>query len=405
MFVISIAKTDIFCYNFGMEINFNLQKLNNKRVGVAVSGGADSMALLHFLTEKAPLFNFTVLAINIDHCMRGEESACDSKFVKDYCDKIGVPVILFNANDDGEILSGEESARNYRYSCFKKVIDNGYCDLIATAHHKSDFVETALINLFRGSSPSGLTGIKEQSDYIIRPLIYTDKEQIDAYVRGQNLPFVVDSTNLETDYARNFLRLKVLPLIKEKFPQAENNVQKFATLLALDDEYLNSLATALVSKDGNAIKVSFSAEKTILARAFVIALKMAGIKKDYEKKHVDMLCDLFFNGETGSEVSLIFGVTAVKEYDFITLYKKEQQTFTPCPVKEGEYSFCDCHLTIKKVDVTKITDLKDEVVKYIDADKLPTTAVIRTRLDGDKFKTFSGNGKKLKDYLIDFLHH
>ena len=384
-----------------MEINFDLTKLNNKRVGVAVSGGIDSMALLNFLYSKQVECKFTLLAINIDHCMRDIESANDSKFVKEYCDKIGVPTLLFCAKDDGAILTSEEDARLYRYDCFNKAIKSGKCDLIATAHHKSDFVETALINLFRGSGASGLTGIKEENGYIVRPFIYTEKAQIDEYVKRENVPFVTDSTNLKSDYTRNFLRLNVIPLIKEKFPQLENNVQKFATVLNSEDEFLNGLATALISEDNGDVRVRFSSDRPIVARAFIIALKLSGIKKDYEKKHVDLLCDLLYNGETGNELSLINGVTAIKEYDGVVLYKKSEERFAPCPVSTGNYAYLGNTLTIESIEKAQGLDLLSGDCKYIDADKIPPTAVIRTRLDGDRFKTFSGNTKKLKDYFID----
>ena len=312
-----------------------------------------------------------------------------------------MPIICFCAKEDGVSLASEESARAYRYNCFSKVIEDKKCDLIATAHHKSDFVETALLNLFRGSGSAGLTGIKEQNGYIIRPLIYTDKAQIDAYVTRENVPFVTDLTNFEDDYTRNFLRLNILPLIKEKFPQVENNVQKFATLLASEDEYLNTLATSLVDKNDDCVTIKFSDDRPILARAFIIALKLIGIKKDYEKKHVDLLCDLAQNAETGNELSLLNGVTAIKEYGVVTLYIKSEEIFTPCPVKVGSYEFLGAKLIIEKVDGNQLDTIKAQNAKYIDADKLPPSAVIRTRLDGDKFKTFAGNTKKLKDYLID----
>ncbi len=383
-----------------MEIKFDLSKLNNKRVGVAVSGGADSMALLHFLYSKQKEYGYHLIAVNIDHSMRGEDSINDSQFVKDYCAKLGVPVISYCAKTDGIILNSENSAREYRYDCFKKTVTNGDCEFIATAHHKSDFVETALINLFRGSGTAGLTGIKEQNDYIIRPLIFTEKAQIDAYVKRENLPFVTDSTNLETDYTRNFLRLKVIPLVKEKFPQMEDSILKFATVLSSEDEYLKSLANSLVERVDDVVKVAYCPSQPILARAFIVALKQAGITKDYEKKHVDLLCSLMYDGETGSELSLINDVTAVKEYQSVALYKKEEKTFAPLPVKEGFYDFGNTRLIIERVKNCGI-DLFNDSAKYIDADKLPKTAVIRTRLEGDRFKTFSGNTKKLKDYLID----
>ena len=217
-----------------MEILFTKKQLNKKTVGVAVSGGKDSMALLHFLHNHKTDLGISVVAVNVDHNMRKGESLRDSNFVKDYCDKLGVTFYGYSAKNDGITLKAEEDARQYRYSCFYSAISDGRCDVIATAHHKSDQAETILLNLLRGTGISGLKGIPKCSENgIIRPLLYTDKVDIDRYVECENVPFVTDSTNLIADYNRNFLRLEVLPKLSERFPALNENLLKIS-LLATD---------------------------------------------------------------------------------------------------------------------------------------------------------------------------
>ena len=384
-----------------MEILFTKKELNKKTVGVAVSGGKDSMALLHYLHDNKSDYGIKVVAINIDHGMRPIESLQDSAFVKDYCAKIGVPFYGYSASSDGINLRSEEDARQYRYACFDDAVLSGKCDLIATAHHKSDLTETILLNLLRGTGISGLKGIPKRSDNkVIRPLLYTDKVEIDRYVDAQNVPFVTDSTNLKTDYNRNFLRLEIIPKLTERFPSINDNLLKTSLLATEDDEYLYSLAKRYAKKQNGVVTLTPPKNKAVFARACICALKMAGVNKDYEKKHIDAVYELYSNKKTGANLSLINGVTATYEYGKIVFYSKTDAKTVEYPFSEGAYETDTATLTVKSVDKESV-NFDKKGVHYIDKDKLPPTAVIRTRRDGDYFKAFSGAGKKLKDYLID----
>ena len=156
---------------------------NKDIVAVAVSGGKDSMALLHVLynlIEKGKL-----KAINVEHGIRGEESLNDTEFVKKECQKLGVELLCFSADcptlAKQKGMSLEEVAREVRYTYFKQAVDSGFCNKVATAHHLSDSVETMLFNLFRGSGLSGVTGI-DNRDYIVRPFADVSRQEIDLYV-------------------------------------------------------------------------------------------------------------------------------------------------------------------------------------------------------------------------------
>ncbi len=386
-----------------MDILFSKNELNNKTVGVAVSGGEDSMVLLHYLFTNAENLGAKIVAVNIDHGMRGEESAKDSEFVKNYCAENKIPFYGFSAKDSDLKLTSEEDAREYRYACFEHLIKNGDCDFIATAHHKSDLVESVLINLFRGTGVSGLKGIPKCSfGNIIRPLLYTDKDEISAYRMRENLPFVTDGTNLKSDYNRNFLRLEVLPKIKGRFPKMEDNIYKLSLLAEEDDEALTTLAEGYVTKEKGGAVMSVPTSKALFARASIKAMKTAGVKKDYEKKHIDAVYELYKNGENGDSLSLPYGVTATIEYGKISFYKKNKKEEGSIPVKAGVFETEHFALKIEEVSFDDKIDLTGEdFTHYIDKDKLPKTAVIRTRKNGDTFKTFSEKTKKLKEFLID----
>ena len=158
-----------------MQPLFIDESLKNKTVAVAVSGGEDSMALLHFTLSVKEKYSFSVVCINVEHGIRGESSLKDSEFVRNYCEKNGVPCISYSVNSlkkaETEKLTVEQAARILRYECFTDALKKGKCDVIFTAHHLKDNMESVLINLFRGTGIKGLAGVTNHGDVILRPFI------------------------------------------------------------------------------------------------------------------------------------------------------------------------------------------------------------------------------------------
>ena len=219
-----------------MLANLESFNLKNKVIAVAISGGSDSVCLLHYLFSKKEEFSFTLKAINVEHGIRGESSKNDSKFVSDLCSRLNVPLRSFSVDaitySKENNLSIEEGARSLRYGCFYTAIEEGFCDLVLTAHHESDNFETLLFNLLRGTGAEGISGIDEKTERnVIRPFIKTSKEEINSYLAKNNLAFVVDESNFDDKYTRNYLRNNVIPKIKEIFPNAEKSFERFSTPL------------------------------------------------------------------------------------------------------------------------------------------------------------------------------
>lgn len=383
-----------------MLVDFPFENLCGKTVAVALSGGSDSMALLFFLKHLSASYAFSVKALNVEHGIRGEESLADTAFVRNYCKDNGVELISYSVNCPDHAkknkLSIEESARILRYGCFSDAVDKGLCDYVATAHHSKDSVETALFNLFRGSGVKGLTGIKQKTDYIIRPFIHTSKEDINKYIELNNIPYVTDSTNECTDYTRNYIRKNILPKIYEVFPEAERSVERFFEIAAVEDEYLDKQAknALLISDDG--IKIKTDTEKAVFGRAFILALKKLGVEKDWEKKHVDYAFALC-SAENGKKINLPFGIDVYKEYGYIFLTRRREEQPTAQPFGEGDFIFGGAEYSVKTA--LSVTNLKDGF--YIDKDKIPDEAVIRSKQDGDLFTKFGGKTKSLSDYFTD----
>jgi len=191
-----------------MQINLGEFLHKNQTVAVALSGGSDSMALLDYMLANAEKYSINVIALNVEHGIRGQDSIDDTNFVKNYCDKNNVKLITYTVDcvkkASEEKLSLEQAGRILRYQCFYDAIDKGLCDKVATAHHQKDNVESVLFNLFRGTGIKGVCGIEKNfQDKIIRPFLDVSKSQIEEYIKERKIPFVTDKTNCDADYSRN----------------------------------------------------------------------------------------------------------------------------------------------------------------------------------------------------------
>ena len=194
------------------------------KVIVGLSGGADSTALLLVLLR----LGYRVHAVHCNFHLRGSESDRDRRFAEDLCNRLGVEFTVCDydtrkfASDNG--ISIEMAARHLRYADFERIMTECEASAICIAHHRDDSVETVLLNLIRGTGIKGLTGIKPRNGYIIRPLLCVSRQEIEEWLKQVGQTYVTDSTNLETDYTRNKIRLQLLPLMRSINPSADESV-------------------------------------------------------------------------------------------------------------------------------------------------------------------------------------
>ena len=390
----------LLCYNRNMFVD--LSGISpNQTIAAAVSGGQDSMALLHFLNANAKALRFNIVALNVEHGIRGTSSLKDTEFVKSYCKKNNIPLLTYSVNaiekSEKDKISLETAARTLRYECFYSAIKDGKCDKVATAHHRKDNFETVLFNLFRGTGIKGLIGIKpDLLNNVIRPFLSVTKSEIEKYVAENSIPFVSDETNFSLDYTRNAIRLTLIPEIEKIFPDAENAVTRLSETVKLDEEFLDLKSDELLSVFPDRAEITIPAHYSVFARAVIKALKSLGVKKDWEKTHIDGAFDLI-GKQNGAKTYLLSGITANREYDKITLVKEENEDSAVLPFKAGTFEFSG--KTFKIEPVKGDPDLKNGL--YVDRDKIPDGAVIRRRAEGDRFKKFGGGTKSLGDYLTD----
>ena len=232
------------------------------RVLCAVSGGADSMCLLQLLHGLEEERGIRVFAAHFEHGLRGEESLRDMAFVENWCREQKIPCLAERGDTralaEKEHLGLEEAARKLRYAFLERAADHFGCDRIATAHTADDNAETVLLNLVRGSGTKGLGGIPPRRGNIVRPLLETDRAEIEAYLKAQGVPHVEDSSNESLDFSRNRLRREILPLLREMNPALNDALGRTAALLRRDDSFLRGLAEEWLDKnfDGESLPLS-----------------------------------------------------------------------------------------------------------------------------------------------------
>lgn len=219
---------------------------DRKRIGIAVSGGADSVFLLHALRELArqreSWQNLQPSVVHIEHGIRGGASVADADFVRQLAGSFGIPFHLHQANVPSMEGNLEEAARNVRRSFYAQLIASGAVDGIATGHTRSDQAETVLYRILRGSGLTGLSGILPvTNEGLIRPLLEIDRLEIEAWLRGRGIAWREDLTNQDRTYARNRLRHEILPLLRETFnPQLDTALAHLATLAGDEEHYWNT---------------------------------------------------------------------------------------------------------------------------------------------------------------------
>lgn len=379
----------------------------NETIGVAVSGGIDSMCLLHFLFNKSKELNCKIVAITIDHLLRGENSMGDALFVKNWCNKNNIECYKYSV-DAGKLakekgLSIEDSARQVRFNVFEKLIEEKVVDKIALAHHMSDQAETILLHILRGSGLNGASGM----DYIrdnkyIRPFLNITKDDIKTYATINNIENIEDETNNESKYNRNFLRNIVLPMLKKRWEGVEQNLVNFGLSCREDNDYiLSQVSHNSIISENNVVKIPliyFHYNTSVINRIIFKALQDLNANKDIERKHIDLIKDLI-SANNGKKINLPNNLIVQKEYDYITIFKSEENIiFDAVPFQKGKINFAN----LKTINVKSTKDLQlKEGFLLVDQSKIPENAVWRTRKNGDSFTKFGGGTKSLKNYFID----
>lgn len=361
---------------------------------VALSGGADSVALLYSLLALKERFSLTVYACHINHLLRGEESFRDESFVMELCEKNGVELFLLrcdvNKLASERQIGSEECGRQVRYD-FLEENAKRLCAKIATAHTSTDSMETVIMNMSRGSGIKGAKGIPPIRGNIIRPLIFASRQDTENYCKLNNIPYVNDSTNVERIYTRNKVRLDVIPVLRGINPSVEQAFSRFSRNMYELDAFIEKMAKdALASakvKDGYSCEQLSKLPGPILSRAIQIICN--DICGELESIHIELIERAI---ENGGSVSIKNGVEAVAKQGIFRVYREKNIKLnvhsSEFHVKIGETII----ISNKKinVDLMNIEDF-DKQLKIdkkifqnsLDYDTISSIAVFRNRKSGD----------------------
>ena len=282
----------------------------------AVSGGRDSVCLLHYLHSTSGRYGFSVAAGHYNHHMRPTAQR-DEDFVRALCAQLQVPFytdgcnVVAAAKERG--CGVEEMGRRLRYAFLERLADELGASRIATAHHMGDQAETVILNLLRGTGPEGLGGIPPVRGRLIRPLLNTSREEIEAYLLRHGLDHVEDETNESLAFSRNRLRRLVLPELEKINPALRQNAARTAAIVRRENEYLDQLARQYLPEEGAEVlcRQLLEAPEVLRPRMVRILIDRLGTgKKDWGAVHVEMVLDLAKTGRDGV-LSLPGGTVAV----------------------------------------------------------------------------------------------
>lgn len=377
-------------------------------IGVACSGGRDSICLLHYLNSVKSELDCEVVAVNVDHGIR-QTSALDTEFVMQFCKEHGIRAYKFKAEAlkvaKEEKLTIEQAARKVRYGIFETVIKKGLVDKIALAHHMYDQAETVLLNIIRGAGLGGAKGMEPVRDGIyIRPMLETPREEVMSYLDEHGLEYVDDETNQDNTYSRNYIRNVVLPALRRHFKSVDKNIVNFSKICKKDDEYINQNINAgaiIETKETTKVPLAYFYQHESIVNRILKQVMSRFAKQDIERRHINMIREFALEANNGNMINLPFNVKVLKEYDYIVIGDIKKKEIS------GEYSFRSGKLKIEGYGIIRSTISKvltePKIHQHIiDADRLPTNAKWRFRQEGDMFAPLGlGGSKKLKDYFID----
>jgi len=389
---------------------------------VGVSGGPDSLALLHMLYKHMEKLDLNVVAAHVDHMFRGEQSRAEMEFVITFCEELGITCearqIDVKAYAIKNKLSSQVAARECRYQFFKEILGKHQASYLALGHHGDDQIETILMRLVRGNTGEALAGMKRErpfhNGYIIRPLLDFSKEQILHYCNENHLMPRFDPSNEKTDYTRNRFRKYVLPFVKQENPLAHEKFQYFSETLLEDETYLNALTeknmnTVIKRKENSVVEMDINAFQSLplpLQRRgikLILNYLYVNIPSSLSSIHIESLLSLLSQDHPSGSLDYPDGLKVIKSYQtclFTFEHDEDREYFhvleIPSVVTLPNGYSISCKLT--QVPIEK----KGNDIFLLSQKDLTEPLIVRTRRQGDKIKLKGMNGrKKVKDIFID----
>ncbi len=380
---------DILQNHIEKEIPF----LQQKKLLLAVSGGLDSMVLLHLFQK----LKFDIAIAHSNFQLRGVESFGDQKFIQEYADANAIPIYVTQFDTEAFAkdykLSTQVAARELRYNWFYELLEEENFDYLLTAHHADDNLETFLINFTRGTGLEGLTGIPVQNDKIIRPLLFLTRNEIESYAKENDIQWREDSSNASDKYVRNKIRHHLIPILKELNPNFMNSFLKTESYLQESQAMVEDATIMIYQQVANEVgdQIHFDLKKLMQLPNYQSYLYQW--LKEFGFTAWDDIYDLV-NSQSGKQVYTT---------DFRLL--KDRDSLIVCPINHEENTK-EFHIVENQTEVniplnlsiSKVADISigSNSTIFVDADALVFPLIIRKWQSGDVFVPFGMNGKSKK---------
>jgi len=388
-----------------------------EKIIAGLSGGPDSVCLLHVLHRLKDRLMLDISALYIDHGLRPDETRDEIEFCRQLCGELSIDFL--DRSIDVRTYAAEqacnlqEAARELRYRTFESAAYEIGAKKIALGHTLDDQLETFFMRMFRGSGPKGLTGIPPVRGMIIRPLLDVDREDIENFLKQEQRSFIMDSSNLKKDYLRNKLRLELIPEMKKMAPHITQSIARTTDILREEEKYFEiiiakTLMKLISRKTDTRIELFLlpleGMDSVILRRVLRKALDETRGLRGIEFVHIENIIELIKQGKHGDRICLPQGLRAIKDYATVILTSE-------IPGKLGSFTLnVPGQVVLKEIGSVIKASIEQEderngrekATALFDAGKTGTELMIRSRQKGDFFYPMGfGKKKKLQDYFVD----
>lgn len=393
--------------NFLTNINNNSLFGKNDFLLLAVSGGVDSVVLLDLLCRAE-------YKVSVAHCnfgLRGKDSDEDEKLVMNLCEKYGVKCFSIRFNTlkyaDDKKISVQMAARELRYKWFEELMNMYGLNYLLTAHHLDDQIETVLLNQLKGTGIKGLTGISSKQNFIVRPLLNFTKEEILNYAKTHQLPYREDVSNFSDTYQRNYLRLHIVPLLKNIQPQLykvfQKNVEHFSEAAAFVNDFVDNMMQDVIQEDNQIIKIDRKRLNEKIPPKhlhFVLYQYLSGFHfNDEQIKNIELLIDKNHSGKK------FFSQTHTLFFDrkYVCIASKNNaERHEEYLARNTDELNLYSKYKFKIIANSNVLNFNDRKKSYVNADFLVFPLKLRLWKSGDKFRLLGTDyDKKLSDVFID----
>jgi len=388
-----------------------------QKVVVAVSGGPDSVCLLHLLVALTRRENYQLAVAHLNHGLRGAESDEDEKFVRALARDLGLPyrteTVTVRDLARRSHLSLEAAGRLSRYQFLEKVAEEIGAQWIAVGHTADDQVETVLLNFLLGSALPGLIGMRSRQGKIVRPLLGVFRREVESYLRANHLASRQDSSNLDRRFTRNRLRLELIPLLERYNPNFRETIWRNSRLMNDDYEFISQSGEKLwekiatVSRDRIDMNLKDWRALPASLRRYLLRAAISRLRGDLvgiSLVHVEAAVELGLRGNSGSRLDLPRGLQIGKEYDtlYLQISSEERPRISETPLRvPGRTPISGTAWELSASLVKKVGE-GSSCRQFFDYDQVGNHLSVRARLPGDRFMPLGMAGfKKLQDFLVD----